>query len=168
MGDTKNLTSTEAIKKLKEMAEDIKTCMFCTRIDRMPIETRPMSTRIVDEEGNIWFISSQDSHKNLEIKDHDEVQLIYAKNSDFHFLSVYGHATILKDKDKIEELWTKWADAWFEDGKKDPNVTLICVKPKEAYYWDTKDGKMVSLIKIAFAAVSGKTPDDGIEGTIRL
>ncbi len=168
MGDVKDLSHKEGIAKLKELAEDINTCMFCTRIDRMPLETRPMATREVDDEGNFWFISSADSHKNIEIKDNDEVQLIYAKNSDSHFLSVYGNATILKDQQKIDELWTKWADAWFEKGKRDPNVTLISVKPTQAYYWDTKDGKMVSLVKIAVAALSGKSDDGGIEGSIRL
>ena len=168
MSDIKDLSNAEGLKKLKELAEDIKTCMFCTRIDRMPVETRPMATQEVDDNGNIWFISSADSHKNMELEDNDEVQLIYAKNSDAHFLSIYGHATILKDQAKIDELWTKWADAWFEKGKKDPNVTLISVKPTQVYYWDTKDGKMISLIKIAVSALTGKSSDGGIEGTIEL
>ena len=168
MGDVKDLSHTEGIKKLKEMAEDIKTCMFCTRIEVMPFQTRPMATQEVDDEGNIWFISSSDSNKNVEIQDNDAVQLVYANASDSHFLSVYGHATILRDQAKIDELWTRWADAWFEGGKKDPNVTLICVKPSEAYYWDTKDSKMISLIKIAVSTISGSAMDGGVEGTIRL
>jgi hypothetical protein len=39
------------------------------------------------------------------------------------------------------------------------------VTPKEGYYWDTKDGKVVAAFKIAVAAVSGGNGSDGgVEG----
>ena len=60
-----------------------------------------------------------------------------------------------------------FAKAWF-DGKRDPDISLIKIVPDTAYYWDTVHGKMVSLIKIAISAVSGKKMDDGVEGKIDL
>ena len=94
----KNLYGDDAIAKIKEMAKDITTCMFCTELSVRPFPTRPMGVRDVDDEGNLWFISSKSSNKNFEIGHDDEVQLIFAKNADVHFLSVYGKATIYKDK----------------------------------------------------------------------
>ncbi len=128
----KNLSSNEAIAKVKEMAEDIGVCMFCTELSVRPFPTRPMSLREVDDKGNLWFISSKKSNKNFEIGHDDEVQLIFAKNSDAHFLSVFGKAIIYKDKAHIDELWTPIAKAWFEEGKEDPDVTIIKVEPKDA------------------------------------
>ena len=55
---------------------------------------------------------------------------------------------------------------WFQEGKDDPNISVIEIIPDEAYYWDTVHGKMISLLKIAASVVSGKTMDDGIEGNI--
>jgi len=57
------------------------------------------------------------------------------------------------------------ANAWF-DGKDDPTVTIIRVEPKDTYYWDTKAGKLVSLISFATAALTGNKADDsdGVEG----
>ena len=104
MGEVKDLSHTDAIKKLKELAEDINICMFCTKTDKLPFQTRPMGTQKVDEEGNLWFLSAADSDKNNEIKQDDIVQLLYAKSSDAHFLSVTGKASITKDKHKIDEL----------------------------------------------------------------
>lgn len=167
MGDIKNLSQQEAIKKIREMAEDINMCMFCTKVQDMPFQTRPMGTQKVDDDGNLWFFSADSSDKNQEIKNDDEVQLIYAKGSDAHFLSVHGKATVSRDRAKIEELWNKFAQAWFKGGKDDPNLTVICVKPDEAYYWDTKHGKMISLLKIAVASVTNKVMDDGIQGTLK-
>ena len=165
----KDLFSGEARKKIKEMAEDIGMCMFCTELSVRPIPTRPMSLAEVDDSGNLWFISSQKSNKNFEIKHDNEVQLIFAKNSDAHFLSVFGTATIYTDKAHIEQVWTPIAKAWFEEGKDDPEVTVIKVEPKDAYYWDTKYGKMISMIKWAAGAITGNMDNDaGVEGRLNV
>lgn len=168
MGEIKNLSQADALKKLKELAEDIGVCMFCTDLGRVPFQTRPMGTQKVDADGNIWFFSDASSDKNDEIRHDSDVQLIYSKVSDSHFLSVAGTASVSRDKAKIDELWNKMAEAWFKGGKDDPNLTVVCVKPREAYYWDTKNGKMISLIKIAVSAVTGVQMDGGIEGKIRM
>ncbi len=169
MGNYKDLYSTEAVEKIEELAKDIKICMFCTELSVRPIPTRPMSVQDIDDDGNLWFISSATSNKNFEIKHDNDVQLIFAKNSDAHFLSIFGTAVIYKDKDHVEDVWSPVVRAWFDEGKDDPNVTVIKVTPSEAYYWDTKDSKMVSLIKIAANAITGKPGDDGgVEGSITL
>ena len=169
MGDKKDLFSKDAVSKIKEMAEDIKTCMFCTELSVRPIPTRPMALQEVDDKGNLWFISSAESNKNFEIKHDDEVQLIFAKNADAHFLSVFGKAIIYTDKAHVEEMWTPIAKTWFKDGKNDPNVTVIRVEPQDAYYWDTKNGKMISLLRMAAGAVFGNAVDEGgIEGRLNV
>lgn len=166
MGQIKNLGSEDALAKLKELAEDIRVCMFCTELSNVPFSTRPMGLQEVDKQGNLWFLSSADSNKNFEIKVNEKVQLIFAKNADAHFLSVYGEATIYKDRNKIEEMWTPMVKAWFKEGKDDPNVTVIRVTPVTAYYWDTKNGKMITLLKIAISAVTGLRMDGGQEGKL--
>ncbi len=168
MGEQKDLERHEGIKQLKELAESIRIAMFCTKTDKIPLETRPMATQEVDEQGNIWFFSAANSDKNIEIKDQDNVQLIYANPSSSQFLSISGTATQSRDRKKIDELWNKMAEAWFKGGKDDPSLTLIKVTPNDAYYWDTKHGKMVTLLKIAVSAVSGAHMDGGVEGKIRI
>ncbi|AYO58280.1 general stress protein [Chryseobacterium sp. 6424] len=167
---TENLNQTEAIKKLKELSENASVCMFCTELTQLPINTRPMSLRETDAEGNLWFISSADSNKNFEISEDNRVQLLFMNNSKSEYLSVFGKAYIYKDKALIEDKWTNFASAWFEEGKDDPKVTLIRVSPEKSYYWDTKAGKLVSLISFAAAAISGGTTDndDGVEGQLHI
>jgi general stress protein 26 len=166
MGDTNNLASREAIDKMKQIAERIKTCMFCTNIDSQPFDTRPMATLRIDEQGNFWFFSASDSHKNEEINHVEHVHLIYADPAASEFMNVCGTATISKDKQKIDELWNDLDKAWFKEGKDDPRLTVICVKPHKAYYWDTKYGKMMTFLAIAAASVSGKPVNVGIEGEL--
>ncbi len=163
-----DLRKEEAIDKLQELAKDINICMFCTDLYQQPFSTRPMAVREVDEKGDLWFISSASSDKNSEIKEDENVQLIFSKPSSTQFLSLYGKATIYRDQQKIKDLWTPIANAWFEEGKNDPDVTVIKVNPSEAYYWDTPNGKMITLLKIATAAVTGKTMDTGEQGKLEI
>ena len=163
-----DLKREEAITKIQKLAKDINTCMFCTELDQQPFSTRPMAVREVDDEGNLWFISSASSQKNTEIKEDESVQLIFAKPSSTQFLSLYGKASIFRDQEKIKDLWTPIANAWFEEGKNDPDVTVLKVSPSAAYYWDTPNGKMITLLKIATAAVTGSHTDTGEQGKLEI
>jgi general stress protein 26 len=169
MGKLENMSGKDGMEQLKKLVEDIRVCMFCTNASgKIPLQTRPMSTQEIDENGNIWFFSDDNSDKNLEIRNDHVVQLIYAKPSNLEFLSVVGTASVIKDRDKIGKMWNKMAEAWFKGGKDDPSLSLIKVKPSEIYYWDTQHNKMVSLLKIAVSAFSGLRADDGVEGNIEL
>jgi general stress protein 26 len=168
MSNIKNLYNEDAVKKIKDFVNDIKVCMFCTKVTDVPFRTRPMTTLEVDDEGNLWFFTGKSSDKNDEIKDNDTVQLIYAKNSDAHFLTITGQATLVHDKAKKDELWNPIVKAYFPGGKEDPNLALIKVKPVAAHYWDTVYGKMVTWLKMATSAVTGNQADVGVEGKLKI
>jgi general stress protein 26 len=168
MSNVKNLYNEDAVKKIKDFVDDIKFCMFCTSVTDMPFRTRPMSTLEVDEEGNLWFFSAKSSDKNDEIKDNDTVQLIYSKNSDVHFLTITGKATIVQDQAKKDELWNPIVKAYFPQGKDDPDLSLVKIKPEAAHYWDTINGKMITWFKMAASAVTGNQADVGVEGKLKV
>ena len=168
MSNEKEQSKTESIKKLKELAEGIDICMFCTDLDKQPINARPMSSNKVDDQGNIWFLSNSQSNKNHEIEHDSKVQLFYSKISDSQYLSVYGTASIYTDRDSIDKAWDPIAKAWFEGGKDDPNISVIKVAPSYAYYWDTKDGKAIAFLKWTAKAMGADLDDGGIEGEIRV
>jgi general stress protein 26 len=168
MGDTKNLAQQEGIEKMKELAEAARICHFVTGLNTTPLTSRPMATQEVDDEGNFWFLSKLSSHKNEEIDDDPEVQLFYSNNASSEYLTVFGYAEIIRDRKKLEELWNPMVKAWFTEGKDDPEVSIIRVRPVDAYYWDTKTNKLISLMKIAASTITGKTMDDGVEGQIKI
>lgn len=169
MGELNDNHKNESIAKLKELAEGIDICMFCTQLEKLPISARPMSCNEVDDHGDMWFISNAKSNKNFEIKQDDKVQLFFSKIGDSQYLSVFGHASIYTDKSQIEQHWTPIAKAWFEEGKDDPDVSVIKVTPSDAYYWDTKDGKAIAFLKWGIKALTGANIDDGgVEGKINV
>ncbi|ROH99755.1 pyridoxamine 5'-phosphate oxidase family protein [Chryseobacterium daecheongense] len=166
---TQNLTHLEAIKKIQELATNARICMFCTELEKVPVNSRPMTLKEADDSGNLWFISSEASNKNFEIKEDRRVQLFFMNNDDSQYLSVYGTASVYTDKATIEEKWSVMAKPWF-DGKDDPNVSIIRVEPKDSYYWDTRAGKLVSLLSFVTSAITGiKTNNaDGVEGNATI
>ena len=164
----KDLDNKEAVEKIISLVKEIKTGIFVTELTKTPLQSRPMSIQDIDDEGNLWFISSANSNKNFEILKDNQVQLFFANNASSQYISIYGAASIYKDQAIIDELWSPVAKAWFEEGKNDPNVTVIKVTPSDAYYWDTKDGKVISLLKMAGSAIFGNTADIGVEGKLKL
>ncbi len=165
----KNLFGKEAAEKIQELAKKANTCFFCTGITTgKPFATRPMSVQKIDDAGNFWFLSANDSHKNAEIAKDASVQLLFQGSHYSDFLNIYGRAEISTDPAKIHELWEPIVKAWFTEGEDDPRITVIKVTPTDGYYWDTKHGAAIAMLKTAVGAITGKTLDDSIEGTIRV
>ncbi|MBW8201152.1 pyridoxamine 5'-phosphate oxidase family protein [Flagellimonas abyssi] len=164
---TKNLFSNEAKQKIKELAEDIDIAIMETNLGSKPSHTIPMSTKEVDDEGCIWFLSNKNSEHNSYLNSDKSIQLIYSKPSDMEFMTVYGHAFITTDRTVLEKYYGKSDDTWF-DGVDDPNLTAIKVIPEDAHYWDTRHGKFASLLKMGIGALTGKKQDLGEEGDLEL
>jgi general stress protein 26 len=163
-----DLVADDAILKLKALIKHESICLLCTNLTHLPIDTRPMSTQEVDDEGAIWFMTSKKTQQISDIQNDNHVQLFYSNTSNYEFLSVFGTASISKDRTKIKQLWTPLAKSWFTKGSDDPDITLIKVVPENTYYWDTKSSKMVSLVKMLVSTVTGKAPDDGVEGKLNV
>lgn len=164
---TENLTTDEAKKKLKDMVEDIKVAMFATRLNKQPLSVVPMHTKEVDKEGNIWFLSGNNSDHNSDLLKNSKTQLLYSDPNAMKFVSVYGDAEIVTDQAVLDELYNKKDNAWF-DGAEDPNLTAIKFHPKEAAYWNNDSNKLVTFFKLQAAAVTGDDKDIGKSGKMDL
>ncbi len=164
-----DLHAREAIKKIKEIVDKAQTCFFCTAVHETDtLATRPMSVQQVDDDGNFWFLSASDSHKNAEIPVDSAVRLFFQGSPHSDFLAINGTASVSRDKAKIHELWEPILKTWFTDGIDDARITVIKVVPTDGYYWDNKHGNAVAGVKMMIGAAMGKTLDDSIEGKVSL
>lgn len=162
-----DLQGKNAVEKIKELA-DKDTCFFCTAITTgKKVNTRPMAVQKIDDGGNLWFLSANDSDTNADINRDNKVQLFFKGSDHSDFLVIYGSASISSDKAKIKEFWGPLLKTWFTEGVDDPRITVLKVTPDDGYYWDNKHGNAVALLKMAAGALTGKTMDDSIEGKIK-
>lgn len=167
-GRRENLEGLEAIEQIQQMVKEAETCFFCTRgADRTSSGVRPMSVRDVDDAGNLWFLSADDSHKNLEIEADPNVELFFQGSAHSGFLHLVGHAEAVRDRARIEKLWTPLARTWFTEGSDDPRLTAIRFAPSGGYYWDDKYGDAITGAAIVVGAALGKTLDASVQGRVR-
>lgn len=121
------------------------------------LHSRPMSTLQMDHEGCLWFFTSIDSSKIHDIAEQAKVNLAYARTDKQDYLSVAGTTEIIRDRQKMEELWTPWLKPWFQDGLDDPNLVLLRIKIDEADYWDAPGSAVKRLYGLAKGAMTGNT-----------
>ncbi|MBK8568166.1 MAG: pyridoxamine 5'-phosphate oxidase family protein [Saprospiraceae bacterium] len=168
MESTKNLKANEGVEKLKELVTAINICLFSTNLKRNDGATcRPMSAQEVDAEGNIWFFSGMDSDKNREIQEDKLVQLVFSHPGKSSYMIVNGEAEVSTDRKRIEELWSPVVKIWFKEGKTDPNISLIKVNTRSAYYWDADGNKMINFFKFLASIATGSNLVTGVQGSIK-
>jgi general stress protein 26 len=164
-----NLHSADAVLKIKELVDAAETCFFCTMSGAIDLPAaRPMSVRKVDDEGNLWFLSANDSYKNLELAKNPTVTLYFQGSTHSDFLQLQGDVTVSTDKNTIKALWNPIIKTWFTGGVDDPRITALCFAPNAGYYWDNKHGDAIAGVKMMIGAVVGKTMDDSIEGNLHV
>jgi general stress protein 26 len=162
---------TESQRKLWSLVKDIRFAMFATRHGDGHLHSRPMTTQNsrLDEDANLWFFMSRASDSVADIAAEPSVNVSYADPGDDSYVSVSGTASVVEDMAKKQQLWSKFAEAWFPEGVSDPDLALVRVRITHANFWDVKASKLVQLYKMAKATVTGKPPTDlGEHGEIRM
>jgi general stress protein 26 len=160
-------TRQESIEKLKELIEGIDFAMLTTIADGK-FRSRPMSTQKFEFDGDLWFFTSEDTHKVDEIQADNRVSVAYANPDDNVYVSVFGRAEVVKDRAKMEELWNPILKAWFPEGLDDPTLCLLKVSVEEAEYWDSPNSKIVQIAGFVKALVTGQPAEGGEYGKVSL
>lgn len=119
---------------LVELVREFDTAMLVTETPEGALRARPMAIARVEDQGDMWFVTSSDSPKVEEIRGHHAVNVtLQGKN---RFLSLSGQAWIVRDRAKIDELWSKAYEPYFPQGKDSPDLVLIRVQADHGEYWD--------------------------------
>ena len=126
----------------------------------------PMTHQSGRDEGALWFITARDTALATAAKGGAQSQYLVASDSANLYARIDGALRTVTDKAKLDELWSAFAAAWFEDGKHDPDVQLIRFEPARAEVW-ASDGTASFLYEVARANVDGsKITDAGQHGHV--
>jgi general stress protein 26 len=160
-------TTTDDLQALHEHLEGIRFTMFTTR-DGERLRSRPMTT-IESKDGGetLLFLGNHGSELLADIARDPHVNLAYSDEGDAKYVSVSGTATSRDDRATIKEIWNPILKAWW-DGPEDPAIRVIEIRIQTAEYWAGPSSRLVRLVGVAAAAVTGDEYDDGEHGTIEL
>lgn len=157
------------LKKLRELVKDIDFCMLTTVDEGGDLHSRPMSSNgDIDTNGNIWFFTNASSHKVSEIRKLPKVNVSFADPDSQRYVSVSGKAELVRDQEKIEELWRPEFKMWFPEGKDDPEVALLRIDLEKAEYWDSPSSTIGYALSFVSSLVTGKEPDMGENKKLEL
>jgi len=157
------------LEKLRELVKDIDFCMLTTVDEGGDLHSRPMSSNgDIDEDGDLWFFTSASSHKVSEIEKLPKVNVSFADPDNQRYVSVSGTAQLVRDREKIDELWRPEFKIWFPEGKEDPEVALLRVNLEKAEYWDSPSSTIGYALSFVSSLVTGKQPDLGENRKVNL
>lgn len=163
--------ATEGRAHLWKLIKDTRFAMFTTRHANGHLHSRPMTTQnsSVDEDDSLWFFMSRRGDPVIALAAEPVVNVAYANPDDDCYVSVCGVAAVIENHAKKQKLWTKMAQAWFAGGVDDPDLALVQVRIHEAHYWNVKSSKVMQLVHMAKAVVTGEQPKGlGEHGEIHM
>ncbi len=166
--NTNKLQEEEAIKKYKELAEQVNICMFTTIDNEHNVMSRPMWTADIDDDGNAWFFTNEFSEKIQEVSKDNIVNLIYAHPAKNIYVNVKGACTVIIDRKKMDELWKPSMKKWFPEGLNDAKICLVKVTTENAHYWNTTASKMSLFFQMIKAISKGDKYKEEETGKLNL
>ena len=150
----------EATQKMWAMMKDIGFAMLTTE-DAGNLRARPMVAAQKEFDGNLWFFTRASSHKVQEAEGGSPVGVTYAEPSKQDYVSLSGHARLVRDKGTIEAHWSEAMRTWFPKGTDDPDIAILKVEVEMAEYWDSPSSTMVHAYGYVKAVVTGESPKPG-------
>jgi general stress protein 26 len=145
--------TTDETRKVAELLKDERIAVLTTTAPDGTLMSRPMSLQEVEFDGDLWFFASRSSRKVAHVTANPQINVATAGSSSW--VSLTGHAVVIDDLAKKQQLWNTVVEAWFPDGPEDPDVVLIRVEAASAEYWDSPGGRLASLVSFAKATVTG-------------
>jgi general stress protein 26 len=93
----------------------------------------------------LFFFTGKDNR----LADGGKVMAQFVSKGHDYFACMAG--TIRQDNDKamIDKLWSKQVEAWFPEGKEDPNLALLRMDIDSAELWET-DISLTGRVKMLF------------------
>lgn len=122
----------------------------------------PMSPNVRDDvkDGKIWFITAEgtDLQKGAAMGA-KPARFVVCDGGEGIWADVKGQLEQITDQAVLDDVWSAMAGVWFEEGKKDDDVRLLCFTPTEAEATLSDDTAIEFFYKIAKAKVTGDTPE---------
>lgn len=152
----------EIKEKLIETLRAFDTVMVTTTGEGGKMHARPMAVAEVDDDGEVWFVTSKDSGKVGEIK--SDARAVVTGQKSGRYCSLSGRLDPMHDRERVHALWKESWKAWFAGGKDDPSIILMRLRPEIGEYWDERGTQGIRyLFEAARAMLDGRSVDERVD-----
>ncbi|MEL6289244.1 MAG: pyridoxamine 5'-phosphate oxidase family protein [Pseudomonadota bacterium] len=123
---------------------------------------QPMAPQIDRAQNRILFFTKRDSDLVKSMHGNQTAKFTFiGEDHDYH-ACIHGALRVNTDRSIIEQHWNPVVDAWYDEGKDDPNLVLLEFKPDEAAVWASTDSSLKFGWEIAKAKFGNSEPDVGV------
>ncbi|WP_323766143.1 pyridoxamine 5'-phosphate oxidase family protein [Marinovum sp.] len=130
---------------------------------------QPMTHHADRDTAELWFITSAVTDLVKAVGQGASAHYCLTKGDGTFYACLSGRLETSDDRDKLDEVWSVVAAAWFDQGKADADVTLLRLALSDAAIWTATDSAMTFGLEIARANFNTeKKPDLGDHRVIRF
>ena len=155
------MSSDEINSKVWQLLSKCKAGMLVSE-DGDYLHARPMQLVQDGYDGKLWFFTRLSSETVHETKVNRRVCVTFENPDKDCYVSLSGESKISLDKDKINQLWGPFTDAWYKKGIDDPEVALLEIDVQRGEVWEVTKNNMVQLFEIARASVAEEMVEMGV------
>lgn len=156
--------SDDPTRTLADLTKGGTTLMVSTKLPDGSVDSRPLTVAAVDDDRiRILIDTTADWAKDLADGDWVHATLSDTRANDFAAMS--GTLTTTQEPAVIDELWSPFAGAYFDDGRETPGITVMSIDVESGSFWDSPSGRIGSLVLLIKAKV-GDGEDSGAHGDL--
>lgn len=158
------MSSPEHKQMIWNLIKDIKVGMLVTKEEHERDELRARPMYLVQDayDGTLFFYTSKKASKVFEIEQDRDICITFSDTGEGVFVSLTGTASFTEDQELIDRYWNPAVNAWFEDGKDNPDLGMLKVKINKGEHWNSDENKLVQVFEMAKANVAeSTTPNTG-------
>jgi len=125
---------------------------------------QPMAPHTAREEKAIWFYSRKSSDLARAAASGGMVHMCLVTD-DYH-ACLDGTLEQIHSPEHIERFWSSMVEAWYREGKSDPDLTMLRLTPRSAAIWASTGSTLAFGWEVAKAITTGDEPDVGYKTNI--
>lgn len=125
---------------------------------------QPMTAFTEKPQGLIWFFTHRGSNLTRRVAatpddgGQEAMFIVQARDQDLQ-ACIGGTLHHDHDLDRIERYWSPMVEAWYPEGRDDPELTLLRLDCRDAQVWLTEAGPMKYAWEVARSNMHGQRPD---------
>jgi general stress protein 26 len=160
------MTPDDPAKPLTELFRSGTTLMVGTGSERDSLQFRPLTVARVEGD-RVEILMDTSAPWTQSLQDGDVAHVTMSDSRSNTWVSLRGILSMTTDPAVIDELWNPFADAYFDDGRETPGITVLRIDGETGNYWTTPSGRLGSLISMVKAKF-GDPEQAGEHGDVAL
>jgi general stress protein 26 len=149
-------TSNTPLQQLHQAVRGMRVAMLTHVTTDGLLSSKPMHLLEQDDQGQFWFYCQSPDPLDDSVNPYQRANLAFSDESSSRYVSVACRGELVRDRARIQALWTSMAKPWFPEGPDAPDLACLKLVPLQAELWDGPGNGLAQVLAIAASVIAGK------------